>query len=72
MVSPFAVRLQMESVGTSGITVGRIYAISTVGSIVGTFSAGFSLIALIGSQKNTLFSLFLLTHVIIFSLLHVY
>jgi predicted membrane-bound spermidine synthase len=56
MVSPYAVRLQMESVGTSGKTVGRIYAISTVGSIVGTFSAGFFLIALIGSQ-NILYSL---------------
>lgn len=37
MVSPFAVRLQMESVETSGKTVGRIYAISTVGTLIRQF-----------------------------------
>jgi len=41
MVSPFAARLKMKSLKTSGLTVGNLYAISTMGSIVGTFLAGF-------------------------------
>jgi MFS family permease len=44
MVSPFAVRLKIKNLQTSGLTVGNLYAISTMGSIVGTFLAGFYLI----------------------------
>ena len=44
MVSPFAVRIKMKSLEKSGSTVGNLYAISTVGSIVGVFLAGFFLI----------------------------
>ncbi len=44
MVSPFAARLKMKSLKTTGATVGNLYAISTVGSITGTFMAGFYLI----------------------------
>lgn len=44
MVSPCAVRLKMLKVDTSGDTVGSLYAISTIGSIAGTFLAGFYLI----------------------------
>lgn len=51
MVSPYAVRLRMQNLTTSGATVGRLYAISTVGSIAGTFLAGFYLIAYFGSTK---------------------
>ncbi len=51
MVSPYAIRLQMESVKTSGATVGRLYAISTMGSIVGTFLTGFVLFSYIGSLE---------------------
>src|SRR5579864_5357096 len=36
-VSPFAIRLRIAQVGTSGRTSGQLYAISTAGSIVGTF-----------------------------------
>ncbi len=49
MVSPYAVRLKISSVDQAGATAGRLYAISTVGSIVGTFVAGFYLIASYGS-----------------------
>ncbi|MEO6051554.1 MAG: fused MFS/spermidine synthase [Pyrinomonadaceae bacterium] len=52
IVTPFAVRLKMTSVETTGRTVGRLYAISTVGSIVGTFFAGFFLIPFIGSVRT--------------------
>lgn len=51
MVSPYAVRLRMQNLTTSGATVGRLYAISTIGSIAGTFLAGFYLIAYFGSTK---------------------
>src|SRR3989442_8694185 len=36
-VSPFAIRLRIEQVGKSGRTSGQLYAISTAGSILGTF-----------------------------------
>jgi len=44
MVSPYAVRLEMNNLNNTGSTVGNLYALSTVGSIVGTFLAGFYLI----------------------------
>jgi spermidine synthase len=49
MASPYVVRLKLKEVGSTGATVGRLNAISTIGSIVGTFGAGFYLLALIGS-----------------------
>lgn len=36
-VSPYAIRLRVEQIGKAGRTVGYLYAISTAGSIVGTF-----------------------------------
>ncbi len=44
MVSPFAARLKMKNITRSGATVGNLYAISTVGSIIGVFLSGFYLI----------------------------
>jgi MFS family permease len=44
MVSPYAVRIKMKSLETSGSTVGNLYAVSTIGSIIGVFLAGFFLI----------------------------
>lgn len=49
MVSPYAVRLKLKDLDTSGSTVGRLYAVSTVGSILGAFLGGFVLIAFFGS-----------------------
>jgi len=51
-VTPFAVRLKMTSLAETGTTVGRLYALSTVGSIVGTFGAGFFLIPFVGSVRT--------------------
>ena len=51
MVAPFAVRLKLSHKRTGGQTAGNLYAISTVGSIVGTFAAGFVLIAWLGSTN---------------------
>ncbi|MFZ2448421.1 MAG: fused MFS/spermidine synthase [Syntrophobacteraceae bacterium] len=51
MVTPYAVKLKLESLEKSGNTVGRLYAISTIGSILGTFLGGFYLIAFFGSTR---------------------
>lgn len=37
VVSPFAVRLSVDSVGSTGRSAGGLYALSTAGSIIGTF-----------------------------------
>jgi spermidine synthase len=49
MVSPYAVKLRLYSLTNSASTVGNLYAISTVGSIFGTFIAGFYLISFFGT-----------------------
>lgn len=51
-VTPYAVKIKISSLADSGETVGRIYAFSTVGSIFGTFLAGFFLIPFVGSVKT--------------------
>ncbi len=60
MISPYAIRLKLETIDTSGATVGRLYAISTVGSIVGTFLAGFYLIPFLGTTAIFYFIAFIL------------
>ena len=42
----------MLSLDDAGKTVGRLYALSTVGSILGTFAAGFVLIPFVGSVRT--------------------
>jgi len=49
MVSPYAARLSMRDVTSSGATVGALYAASTVGSIAGTFLTGWVLIGYLGT-----------------------
>ncbi len=51
-VTPYAVKLKMLSLADSGKTVGRLYALSTIGSIFGTFLAGFVLIPFVGSVRT--------------------
>jgi spermidine synthase len=53
-VSPFAIRLGVTSVGDSGRTAGRMYAISTLGSIIGTFLPVLVLIQTIGTFQTFL------------------
>jgi spermidine synthase len=48
MVSPYAVKLALHSLSDSGKTIGNLYALSTIGSITGTFLAGFVLIPQFG------------------------
>ncbi len=51
-VSPFALRLSLDETAHSGAIGGQLYAFSTLGSIVGTFLAGFVLIPQLGSFKT--------------------
>jgi spermidine synthase len=51
-VTPYAVKLKMSALADSGKTVGGLFAFSTVGSIVGTFAAGFFLIPFVGSVRT--------------------
>ena len=53
-VSPFAIRLAIQDTGSSGQTAGRMYAISTIGSILGTFLPVLLLIPLIGTNDTFL------------------
>jgi spermidine synthase len=54
MVSPFAVRLRMDQVADAGRVTGRLYAISTIGSLTGTFLAALLLIPLVGTRRTFL------------------
>ncbi|CAA9485840.1 MAG: Spermidine synthase [uncultured Solirubrobacteraceae bacterium] len=53
-VSPWAIRLKLDRVEDSGQTAGRMYAISTVGSLLGTFLSALLLIPLVGTQRTFL------------------
>jgi len=60
-VSPFAIRLSITETREAGRTAGRVYALSTVGSILGTFLPVLWLIPTVGTARTfLLFSLVLL------------
>lgn len=63
IVSPYAVKLKTNDIKTCGSAVGSLYAISTLGSIAGTFAAGFLLIPFLGTIKI----LYLITALLVFS-----
>jgi spermidine synthase len=52
--SPWAIRLAVPDVEHSGRVAGRLYAISTVGSLLGTMLAALVLIPLVGTQRTFL------------------
>jgi spermidine synthase len=54
MVAPFAIRLAVSDVASAGSVAGRLYAVSTVGSLVGTFASALVTIPLIGTQRTLL------------------
>ena len=52
--SPWAIRLAVPDVEHSGRTAGRLYAVSTVGSLIGTMLAALVAIPFIGTQRTFL------------------
>jgi spermidine synthase len=54
-VSPFAIRLSAKTLSGVGVSSGRIYAISTLGSLIGTFLPVLILIPSIGTTRTYLF-----------------
>ncbi|HZR44774.1 MAG TPA: fused MFS/spermidine synthase [Ktedonobacteraceae bacterium] len=68
-VSPFAIRLRVEQVGKSGRTAGLLYAISTAGSIAGTFLPVLVFIPWIGTYRTFLVFAFALLVVSIVGLI---
>jgi spermidine synthase len=56
MISPVVVKLTLNNLNKTGNIVGKIYAFSTLGSILGTFATGFFLISWMGT-RHILFSM---------------
>ena len=50
MISPVVVKLTVKDLERTGNVVGKIYAFSTLGSILGTFATGFFLIEAMGTR----------------------
>ena len=53
-VSPYAIRLAVSSVEEAGTVAGRLYALSTAGSLVGTLLSALLLIPLVGTRRTFL------------------
>ena len=51
-VAPYALRLAVADVAQAGTVSGRLYAISTVGSLLGTWASALLLIPLIGTRRT--------------------
>lgn len=52
MVSPFAIRLTLDAVGSAGRSAGDLYALSTLGSIIGAFLPVLVFIPDLGVQRS--------------------
>ena len=53
-IAPYANRLSVDRVTDTGTVTGRLYAISTAGSLVGTFAAALLLIPVLGTHRTFL------------------
>ncbi len=51
-ISPWSIRLAVRDVSEAGTVAGRLYALSTVGSLVGTFLPVLILVPWIGTQRT--------------------
>ncbi|MDI6811962.1 MAG: fused MFS/spermidine synthase [Desulfitobacteriaceae bacterium] len=60
MVSPYAIRLSTPSAADAGKIAGRLYAFSTLGSLLGTFAPSFWLIPTIGTRATLFLSAFII------------
>lgn len=54
MVTPFAIRIGMTGVDKAGSTAGHVFALSTAGSLLGTFLPALVTIPLVGTQRTLL------------------
>ena len=50
MVTPVVIKLRLGDLAETGNVVGKLYAVSTAGSILGTFLTGFVLVQLFGTR----------------------
>jgi spermidine synthase len=50
-ISPVVVRLTLKNLDNAGSVIGKIYAVSTLGAIIGTFATGFLLISWMGTRS---------------------
>ena len=67
MISPVVVKLTLSNLDKTGNVVGKIYAFSTLGSIIGTFATGFFLISWMGTRNILLtVGMILITSALIF------
>jgi spermidine synthase len=53
-VSPYAIRLAVSTVEEAGTVAGRLYALSTAGSLLGTLASALLLIPLLGTRRTFL------------------
>ena len=51
-VSPYAIRLSVSGVAASGHAAGTVFALTTIGSLIGTFGAVFLLIPDVGTRAT--------------------
>ncbi|HEV8676653.1 MAG TPA: fused MFS/spermidine synthase [Methylomirabilota bacterium] len=66
LVPPFAIRL-VAGDGAVGLTAGRVYALSTLGSLAGTFATVFFLITTLGPQESWMAASLLLVLIAIYA-----
>jgi spermidine synthase len=67
-VSPWAIRLGVQSVEEAGTVAGRLYALSTAGSLVGTLLSALLLIPLVGTRRTFLIFAFAIAVVAVLGL----
>jgi spermidine synthase len=67
-VSPWAIRLAVRSVDQAGEVAGRLYALSTAGSLLGTLLSALVLIPLVGTRRTFLVFAFAIAVVAVWGL----
>jgi len=67
-VSPWALRLAIASVEQAGTVAGRLYALSTAGSLAGTLVSALALIPLVGTRRTFLIFAFSIAAVAVLGL----
>lgn len=60
MITPFVLKIKLKSLNKTGTTAGKLFEVSTIGSIFGTFITGYFLFSVLGSNKIILLLCFIL------------